>query len=126
MFTDTLELENIESKIIQKMVVKILQIAKEKEEKETTPEELKKKTFIKFHIQENRGIHSNNHFGSKDKWVCKRMGYFMCKLQISQQRNQSIRNCKPILIGAYGYFVRHSTLTLKTKVIYDAFPSFNK
>lgn len=54
------------------MVVKILQIAKGKAEKETTPEELKKKTFIKFHIQENRGIHSNNHFGSKDKQGCKR------------------------------------------------------
>ena len=87
------------------MVAKIHQIAKEKEEKETTPEELKKNIFIKFHIQENWGIHSNNHFGSKDKQGCKRMGSFMCKLQISEQRNQSIINCKSILMCAYGFLL---------------------
>lgn len=57
------------------------------------------------------------------------MGPFMCKLQISEQRNQNIRNYKSILMCAYGSFVRNSTLTLKAKriqVIYDAFPRFNQ
>lgn len=105
MFTGTLELRNVKSqKPFKHMVAKILYIAKEKEEKETTPEELQKKTFIMLHIQENRYIHSNNHFGSNYKQGCKTMGSFMCKLQISEQRNQNIRNCKSILMCAYGFF----------------------